>query len=104
MPVLERPQARAEPELFAAGAGHCHVLRADAGLPAAGQLAERAVELARELGDDQLIIEALSARCAYCYFAGEPGRGFPLGQEAVAARARGSATISCSAAACMCGC
>jgi tetratricopeptide (TPR) repeat protein len=41
------------------------------------------VELARRLGDDRLIIEALSARCAYCYFVGQPGRGFPLGQEAV---------------------
>ena len=83
LPVLERPQARAHPELFAAALVTATFSARDAGLPAAGQLAERAVELARELGDDQLIIEALSARCAYCYFAGQPGRGFPLGQEAV---------------------
>ena len=83
LPVLERPQARAHPELFAAALVTATFSARDAGLPAAGQLAERAVELARGLGDDQLIIEALSARCAYCYFAGQPGRGFPLGQEAV---------------------
>jgi predicted ATPase/class 3 adenylate cyclase len=83
LPVLERPQARAHPELFAAALVTAAILARDAGLPAAGQLAERAVELARRLGDDQLIIEALSALCAYYYFAGQPGLGFPLGQEAV---------------------
>ena len=83
LPVLERPEARAHPELFVAALVTATFSARDAGLPAAGQLAERAVELARRLGDDQLIIEALSARCAYCYFAGQPGRGFPLGQEAV---------------------
>jgi tetratricopeptide (TPR) repeat protein len=41
------------------------------------------VELARRIGDDQLIIEALSALCSYYYFAGQSGQGFPLGQEAV---------------------
>ena len=83
LPVLERPQARAHPELFAAALVTAALCARDAGLPAAGQLAERAVELARRLGDDRLIIEALSALCSYYYFAGQPGRGFPLGQEAV---------------------
>ena len=83
LPVLERPEAAAHPELFAAALVTAAFSARDAGLPAAGQLAERAVELARRLGDDRLIIEALSALCAYYYFAGQPGRGFPLGQEAV---------------------
>ena len=83
LPVLERPEAAAHPELFAAALVTAAFSARDAGLPAAGQLAERAVELARRLGDDRLIIEALSALCAYYYFAGQPERGFPLGQEAV---------------------
>ena len=83
LPVLERPEAAAHPGLFAAALVTAAFSARDAGLPAAGQLAERAVELARRLGDDRLIIEALSALCAYYYFAGQPGRGFPLGQEAV---------------------
>jgi predicted ATPase len=83
LPVLERPEAAAHPELFASALVTAAFSARDAGLPAAGQLAERAVELARRLGDDRLIIEALSALCAYYYFAGQPERGFPLGQEAV---------------------
>ncbi|HJY59237.1 MAG TPA: adenylate/guanylate cyclase domain-containing protein, partial [Streptosporangiaceae bacterium] len=55
LPVLERPQARAHPELFAAALVTAAILARDAGLPAAGQLAERAVELARRLGDDFLL-------------------------------------------------
>jgi predicted ATPase/class 3 adenylate cyclase len=83
LPVLERPQAHAHPELFAAALVTAALCARDAGLPAAGQLGERAVEAARRLGDDRLLIEALSALCAYYYFAGQPERGFPLGQEAV---------------------
>jgi tetratricopeptide (TPR) repeat protein len=41
------------------------------------------VQVARGLGDDRLLIEALSVLCAYYHFAGQPERGFPLGQEAV---------------------
>jgi Tfp pilus assembly protein PilF len=41
------------------------------------------VELARKLGDDRLLIDALGMLCAVCFFTGESGRGLPLGQEAV---------------------
>jgi predicted ATPase/class 3 adenylate cyclase len=83
LPVLERPEARAHPELFAAALVTATLCARDAGLPAVRQLGERAVEAARGLADDRLLIEALSALCAYYYFAGQPGRGFPLGREAV---------------------
>jgi predicted ATPase/class 3 adenylate cyclase/tetratricopeptide (TPR) repeat protein len=83
LPVLERPEARAHPELFAAALVTAALCARDAGLPVAGQLGERAVEAARGLGDSRLLIEALSALCGYYYFAGQSERGFPLGQEAV---------------------
>jgi tetratricopeptide (TPR) repeat protein len=41
------------------------------------------VEVARGLGDDRLLIEALSVLCACYHFAGQTEREFPLGQEAV---------------------
>jgi predicted ATPase/class 3 adenylate cyclase len=83
LPALEHPEARAHPELLAAALVTAAICARDAGLPAARQLGERAVEVARRLGDDRVLIEALSALCAYYYFAGQPERGFPLGQEAV---------------------
>jgi hypothetical protein len=103
LPVLERPEAGAHAELFAAALVTAAILAREAGLPAAEQLGERAVELARRLGDDRLIIEALSALCAYCYFAGQPERGFRLARKPSSARAS-SATISCWASACCFGC
>jgi hypothetical protein len=83
LPVLDRPEASADPELFAAALVSAALCARAAGLPAAGQLGERAVQVARGLGDDRLLIEALSVLCAYYHFAGRPERGFPLGQEAV---------------------
>jgi predicted ATPase/class 3 adenylate cyclase len=83
LPVLDRPDAGAHPGLFAAALITAAICARDAGLPAAGQLAERAVEAARGLGDDRLLIRALSVLCGYYTFAGQPERGFPLGQEAV---------------------
>jgi predicted ATPase/class 3 adenylate cyclase len=81
--VLDRPEASADPELFAAALVSAALCARDAGLPAAGQLGERAVQVARRIGDDRLLIEALSVLCAHYHFAGQPERGFPLGQEAV---------------------
>jgi predicted ATPase/class 3 adenylate cyclase len=84
LPVLERPEASAGSGLFAAALVTAAICARSAGLPAAARhLGERAVDLARGLGDDRLLIEALSALCAYYSFAGQPEQGFPLGQEAV---------------------
>jgi predicted ATPase/class 3 adenylate cyclase/DNA-binding XRE family transcriptional regulator len=88
LPVLERPEARADPRLFAGALVTAAICARNAGPPAAGRhLGERAVDLARGLGDDRLLIEALSALCACYHSVGQPERGFPLGQEA-AERAR----------------
>jgi predicted ATPase/class 3 adenylate cyclase len=84
LPVLERPEARADPGLFAAALVTAAICARNAGLHmSARHLGERAVDLGRELGDDRLLIEALSALCSSYHFAGQPEQGFPLGQEAV---------------------
>ena len=84
LPVLERPEARADPGLFAGALVTAAICARNAGLHAAARhLGERAVDLGRGLGDDRLLIEALSTLCSCYHFAGQPGQGFPLGQEAV---------------------
>jgi tetratricopeptide (TPR) repeat protein len=85
MPVLDRPGARAGPELFAAAlltatrlaaSGHADIARAR-------QLGEQAVHLARELDTDRLLTGSLAALSYVCYLAGDPERGLPAGREAV---------------------
>ena len=49
----------------------------------ARQYGDQAVDLARQLGDDWLLTDALGMLSAMHFFAGEPDRGLPLGREAV---------------------
>jgi tetratricopeptide (TPR) repeat protein len=49
----------------------------------ARQLGEQALEFARQLGDERMLIESLAMHCISCYFTGEPERALRLGQEAV---------------------
>ena len=81
--VLERPEARTDPLLF----GHAlivAVLAARASdVASALRYGEQAVEFARQLDDDRLLIQSLAVFSSACYFAGEAERGAPLGQEAV---------------------
>jgi predicted ATPase/class 3 adenylate cyclase len=83
LPVLRRPDADADPALFGAalntgtGAG----LYTD--VATARQLAEQAVQAARQLGDERLLSRALTGLCIAHYCAGEPETGRPFGQESV---------------------
>ena len=52
-------------------------------LATARQLADQAVQVARELGDERLLSRALGALCATHFFAGDPETGRPFGQESV---------------------
>jgi len=83
VPALRRPDARADPALFAAAL----VTAARAGClidgATARQLAEQAVQVARQLGDERLLSRALAALCGAYFFAGEPEAGRPSGQESV---------------------
>jgi len=83
VPALQRPGARADLGLYAATvvtAAHAAQIIDNA---TARQLGEQAVEVARQVGDDRLLISALACLCGAYFFAGEPEKGLPLGQEAV---------------------
>jgi predicted ATPase/class 3 adenylate cyclase len=82
-PALERPDARADPVLF----GRALVVAANVSrvshIASAQRYGEQAVELARQLDDGRMLIEALAMLSSVCYFAGDAERGAPLGREAV---------------------
>ena len=83
LPVLDRPEARADPELF--GTALLTAARAArwVDIATALRLGEQAVQLARQLGADRLLIESLAALSTACYLAGQEERELPLAQEAV---------------------
>ena len=83
LPVLERTEARSDPGLFGAALVSVTAAGPFVDVGPARQYGEQAVELARKLRDDRLIIDALGFLCAAYFFAGETGRGLPLGREAV---------------------
>jgi predicted ATPase/class 3 adenylate cyclase len=83
MPVLQRPDARADPVLFGVALVTATLAAQLVDIAAARQLGDQAVELARRLGDDRLLIDSLGVQCATYFFLGQPERGFQLGQESV---------------------
>ncbi len=83
LPVLRRPGARADPALFGAALVTAARVHLFIDVPMARQLARQAVEVARRLGDDRLLIKSLGALGAACFFSGELEAGLPFGQESV---------------------
>ena len=83
VPALQRPEARADPGLFAAALITATVVAKFIDATMARQFAEQAVQVARGLGDDRLLITALAELCSTHFFAGEPDMGLPFGQESV---------------------
>jgi predicted ATPase/class 3 adenylate cyclase len=83
VPALQRPEARADPAPFAAALASAASTALFIDIATARQLAEQAVEAARRLGDDRLLIKSLAALCAALFWAGEPETAVPVGQEAV---------------------
>ncbi len=85
LPVLARPEARADPRLFVAALVTVTAVGPFVDIVPARQCGEQAVELARQLHDDRLLIDALGMLCGAYYFAGESDReqGFRLGRDAV---------------------
>jgi predicted ATPase/class 3 adenylate cyclase len=83
MPALRRPDAGADPALFSAALVTATILANLIDAATARQLAEQAVQVARQLGDERLLSRALAARCGAHFFAGEPETGLPFGQESV---------------------
>jgi tetratricopeptide (TPR) repeat protein len=83
VPVLRRPDAGADPALFTAALVTATYVASFIDLPTARQLAEQAVQVARQLGDERLLSRALAVLCGTHAFAGQPETGRPFGQESV---------------------
>jgi predicted ATPase len=83
LPVLDRPGARADRELFGTALVTAAIAARYADVTAAQRLGDQAVQLARQLGTSRLLIESLAALSFACYFAGQLERGLPPGREAV---------------------
>ena len=82
-PALQLPEARADAGLFGAALVTAVFTARAAGSGTARRLGEQALEVARQLGDERLLIESLAVSCEAYFFAGEPETGRPLGEEAV---------------------
>ena len=83
LPVLDRPEARANPGLFAAALVTAGVAAEHHDPAVARRLAEQGVECAHQHGDDWLLTESLKTLCVVYYFAGEPDTGLRFGQDSV---------------------
>ena len=83
VPVLPRPDARADPALFGAALVTAARVAQFIDVAAARHFGEQAVQVARQLGDERLLSSALAALCAAHFFAGEPETGRPFGKESV---------------------
>jgi predicted ATPase/class 3 adenylate cyclase len=83
VPVLRRPDARADPALF--GAALVTAARAASRIDGATarQLAEQAVHVTCQLGDERLLSRALALLCAAHCLVGQVETGRPFGQESV---------------------
>jgi hypothetical protein len=83
VPVLERPEARADPALRSTALSSTAMIARGVDMKLALRLGEEAMEIAEQLGDDRLLIEAGHVLCCILYFAGMPERGMAYGEAAV---------------------
>jgi predicted ATPase/class 3 adenylate cyclase len=83
LPVLDRPDARADPKLFETALLTAARAARWVDTATAIRLGDQAVQLARQLGDDRLLIESLAVLSIACYLAGDEERKRPLAWEAV---------------------
>jgi predicted ATPase/class 3 adenylate cyclase len=83
LPMLDRPDASADPGLFGAALVTVTCIAPHVDISPARQCGDQAVDLARRLGDDRLLADALGMLSAVHFFDGEPDRGLRVGREAV---------------------
>jgi predicted ATPase/class 3 adenylate cyclase len=83
VPALQRPGARTDPALFAAALLTAWLTASYIDIATARQLAEQAIQVARQLGDERLLSRSLAGLCGAHSLAGEPDIGRPFGQESV---------------------
>jgi predicted ATPase/class 3 adenylate cyclase len=82
-PALDRPDAPADPGLFAAALVTAATAARRVDIAAARRFGEQAVKVARQLDSDRLLIESLGALSYICYLASQPEQGLAPGWEAV---------------------
>jgi predicted ATPase/transcriptional regulator with XRE-family HTH domain len=83
VPALRRPEAAADPTLFAEALVAAARVTVDTDLVTSLRLAEQAEEVAGRLGDDRLLVMSRAHLARAYTWAGEPGRASALAQEAV---------------------
>jgi predicted ATPase/DNA-binding XRE family transcriptional regulator len=81
--ALGRPEAEADPRLFAGALTVTSLFTIFSDPPASLQFADQGVVLARTLRDEELLIHALAMLCFASYFGGEPERARESAAEAV---------------------
>jgi predicted ATPase/DNA-binding XRE family transcriptional regulator/tetratricopeptide (TPR) repeat protein len=81
--ALGRPEATADPGLFASALTVTSLFTIFGDPPASLTFAERGVAQARTLADEELLIHALAMLCFAYYFGGEPGQARESAAEAV---------------------
>jgi predicted ATPase/DNA-binding XRE family transcriptional regulator len=81
--ALTRPEAEADPRLFAGALTVTSLFTIFSDPPASLRYAEQGVSLARTLADEELLIHALAMLCFASYFGGEPERARESAAEAV---------------------
>jgi predicted ATPase/DNA-binding XRE family transcriptional regulator len=81
--ALRRPEAEADPRLFAGALTVTSLFTIFSDPPASLRYAEQGVSLARTLADEELLIHALAMLCFASYFGGEPERARESAAEAV---------------------
>jgi predicted ATPase/class 3 adenylate cyclase len=89
VPVFDRPEARADLALRCTALAGAAMIARGVDIELALRLGEEAMEIADQLGEDRLLIEAGHVLCCILYFAGMPERGIVYG-EAAMERARRS--------------
>jgi predicted ATPase/class 3 adenylate cyclase len=82
-PVLDRPEALAVPDVLCGALVTGALMARFVDVKKSELLAERAVEVARELGDEPLFVRALGMMGSACAFGGDYERGLRFGLEAV---------------------
>lgn len=81
--AVENPRAEETPSLLAHALVTCCLGTRGNDAELAVRYSERALEIAKTLDDETLLLNALLARAASCYFAGRPEDGMDAGREAV---------------------
>ncbi len=83
LPALRRPEARADPGLFAEALVFAAFFTSETDVTASLRLAEQADEVARELGDDRLLFWSCGILCIVCGNHGDRERARLAGHESV---------------------